>query len=106
MKKLLFFLFIVLIIIVLFVIVYLPGYTHYQEVTGREAGLQQQISEFTQKNRELEEELHLLRNDIDYLEKVVRDTMGLVKPGEEVYKFVEEEPVDLEVEGFESDSLQ
>jgi len=85
-------LFILALLSALFVIVYLPGYSHYQEISSQEEELLAQIEELNKSNEALENELDLLRNDVTYLEKIVRDRMGLVKPGEVLYKFVEEEP--------------
>lgn len=73
--------------------VYLPGYSHYQEINRREELLEKNIEEYRKSNEQMEKELALLRSDVTYLEKVIRDKMGLVKPGEVLYKFVEEEAV-------------
>jgi cell division protein FtsB len=77
-------------LISLFIIFYLPGYSHYQELSNREAELLNEVDAYKTTNEKLVEELELLRSDISYLEKLVRDRMGLVKPGEEIYKIVEE----------------
>lgn len=76
-----------------FMMVYLPGYSHYQEINRREELLEKNIEEYRKSNEQMEKELALLRSDVTYLEKVIRDKMGLVKPGEVLYKFVEEEAV-------------
>jgi len=78
-------------LVALCIFVYLPGYSQYQGISLKEDELRCEIEEFKKINQDLEDELTLLRTDISYLEKVVRDRMGLVKPGEELYKFVEEE---------------
>ena len=46
------------------------------------------ITALEEQNKKFEEERHLLETDPDYLEKVGREQMGLVRPGETVYKIV------------------
>ncbi len=46
------------------------------------------IAELEAKNKKFEEERHLLQTNPDYVEKVGRETMGLIRPGETVYKIV------------------
>ena len=54
--------------------------------------LQKKLADLDKKMEGLVEEKKLLETDPEYLEKVVRQELGLVKPGEVVYKFVEEPP--------------
>ena len=69
--------------------IYLPIVTRYHELKIQEESLTQKIEKLEQKIHELHEERELLKNDVAYIEKVVRDELGLVKPGEVVYRFVE-----------------
>lgn len=39
------------------------------------------------ENESLEEYRHLLKNDTHYIEKIAREELGLIKPGEVVYFF-------------------
>ncbi len=48
----------------------------------------QELASVDEKIKLLQEERDLLKNDVTYLEKVIRDELGLVRPGETVYKFV------------------
>ena len=48
----------------------------------------QRIAQLEAKNKKFEEEKRLLQTDPDYVEKVGRETMGLIRPGETVYKIV------------------
>ena len=41
------------------------------------------------ENRQLMHEVHRLRNDQDYIEKIARETLGLVKDGELIFKFMD-----------------
>ncbi len=51
--------------------------------------LGEEIKEAENKNKELKEELENL-NDLDYIEKIARKKLGLVKPGEVLLIPVEE----------------
>ena len=42
-------------------------------------------------NRKLAEQEYLLKNDVRYLEKVLREELNVVRPDETVYKLVPEE---------------
>lgn len=89
MKKQAFFFPILLILVLMGGWIYLPIVTRYRELKTHEESLAQKIEKLDQKIRELHEERELLKNDVAYIEKVVRDELGLVKPGETVYRFVE-----------------
>lgn len=75
---------------------YLPNYSKYQDLLRKEALLQSQIDALRSEVQRMEEEKYLLENDVQYLEKVVREKLGRVEPGETVYKVIdtaiEEEP--------------
>ena len=76
----------------LFSWVYLPALSRYQDLKTRQEGIEIQIRDLQAKLKDIREERDLLKNDVGYLEKVIREELGLVKPGEIVYKFVEEKP--------------
>lgn len=76
----------------LFSWLYLPSLTKYRDLKLKQEELDKQIEKLTEQITEIREERNLLKNDVEYLEKVIRDEMGLVKPGEIVYKFVQDDP--------------
>lgn len=69
---------------------YFPVLTRYRNLKTEEEGIEAKIQDLDQKIEKLRVEKKLLETDPKYLEKVVRDELGLVKPGEVVYKFVED----------------
>ena len=69
---------------------YLPSLSKYHDLKQQQEELDKQIKKYTRDVRTTREERALLKNDPEYLEKVIRDEMGLVKPGEIVYKFVQD----------------
>ena len=52
--------------------------------------LMAQIDELNVSKESLDEERERLRHDTLYLEKVVRSELGMAKPGETVYRLVEQ----------------
>jgi cell division protein FtsB len=46
------------------------------------------IAALEEKNKKFEQERRLLQTDPEYVEKVGRETMGLIRPGETVYKII------------------
>ena len=92
MKKPFFFLSLVIAAAILFSWIYLPALSRYQDLKTRQDGIEIQIRDLQTKLKDIREERDLLKNDVGYLEKVIREELGLVKPGEIVYKFVEEKP--------------
>ncbi|MCB9799272.1 MAG: septum formation initiator family protein [Candidatus Omnitrophica bacterium] len=71
--------------------VYFPSFSRYRELKQQEEKLTADIADLDGKIQALIEERRLLQDDLDYIEKVIRDELGLVKPGEIVYKMVPQE---------------
>lgn len=92
MRKPFVFLWFFFVIGVIFYWIYLPVLTRYRDLKFEEEKIVRELDELNRKIIVLEEEKNLLKNDMTYLEKVIRDELGLVKPGETVYKFVVEKP--------------
>ena len=74
--------------IIIFFWLYFPTLSHYRDLKIHEDQVAKQLTDFESKIQDLNEERNLLKNDKAYLEKTIRDELGLVKPGEVVYKFV------------------
>ncbi|MFH0986106.1 MAG: septum formation initiator family protein [Candidatus Omnitrophota bacterium] len=68
--------------------IYLPSITHYRELKSESDRLNQKIREIDGQIKSLAEERHLLQTDVAYLEKVIREELGFVKPGEIVYELI------------------
>lgn len=82
-----------LFVITTFVFIYfLPSYTKMQDLKQKNWDYQQQIKALQVKNAQLMKEKELLETDPEYLEKVAREKMGLIKEGEVVYKIVPPAP--------------
>jgi cell division protein FtsB len=68
--------------------IYLPSITRYRELKSEEDHLSQKIQEIDAQIKTLADERHLLQTDVAYLEKVIREELGFVKPGEIIYELV------------------
>lgn len=68
--------------------IYLPSITRYRELKSEEERLNQKIQQIDAQIKTLADERHLLQTDVAYLEKVIREELGFVKPGEIVYELV------------------
>ena len=71
--------------------IYLPGISKYLNLRRKETDLNHEIERLQSQVAQLEREEHLLKTDMTRLEQVVREELGLVKPGETVIRVVEQE---------------
>jgi len=71
-------------------IVFLPSFTKWQDVKQKDLEYQARIAELEQEKAKLEEERKRLEGDPDYLERVAREKMGLIREGEVVYQLTPE----------------
>lgn len=87
----------ILILIVALSAIYLPGLSKYVTLKRRETELKREMDRLKSEIARLQEEERLLKTDLTRLEQVVREELGLVKPGEVVLKVVEEEVAGPEI---------
>ena len=73
---------------VVMLIAFLPSYTKMQDLKIKNYEYVNRIEVLTKRNAQLQEEMRLLTTDPEYLEKVARQKMGLIRPGEKVYRMV------------------
>ncbi len=88
LKKFFVILAIVLAVLLILCWIYLPSITRYRELKSEEDRLSQKIQEIDAQIKTLADERHLLQTDVAYLEKVIREELGFVKPGEIVYELI------------------
>ncbi|HNY51262.1 MAG TPA: septum formation initiator family protein [Smithella sp.] len=60
-------------------------------MSKRLADLKLQTIKITAENNELKRKILLLRNDINYIEMIARNELGMVKKGDVVYRFVKQQ---------------
>ena len=83
----------IFVLLFLLAFLYFPSYSKYLKLKRQEERLAQDIAELQTKVDELKKEEYLIQHDPAHLEQVVRKELGLVKPGEVVYKLVPEKTV-------------
>jgi len=76
------------ILTVIILALFLPSYSIMQDLKLKNLEYARRITALEEKNKKFEEERRLLQTDPDYVEKVGRETMGLIRPGETVYNIV------------------
>ncbi len=79
------------ILTVITLVLFLPSYTKMQDLKQKNSDYAERIIQLEAKTKRLEQEKNLLQTDPDYLEKVGRAKMGLIRQGETVYKIQPEE---------------
>ncbi len=75
----------------LVIVIFLPGYSKYQELAQRNKALEERLRELRMANERFKKELVSLQQDHTYIEKVAREKLKVTKKGEIVYKIVEED---------------
>ncbi len=76
------------ILTVIILVVFLPSYSKMQDLKQKNREFAERILQLEARTGKLEQENHALQTDPDYLEKVGREKMGLIRQGEKVYKIV------------------
>lgn len=72
-------------------LIFFPGFYEYQKLASRERTLLRRIGELEKTNRRLEDEIYRLKNDMEYVERIAREKLGVVKEDEIPYKIEDEE---------------
>jgi cell division protein FtsB len=76
----------VYLVAIVLVIVFLPSFIKYQELSYKNRQLEERLHALKADNRRLEEEKMRLETDITYVEKRAREEIGVVRKGEIVLK--------------------
>lgn len=67
-----------------------PQFAQFEKLKKDDKRLRLRIEAEERKNVQLRKEEQSLRTDPEYVEKVAREKLGLIKPGEVIYKFDED----------------
>ena len=70
---------------------FLPLIERQKELRAREAELRQDIQKSAEELRMLKLKQEKLQEDPHFIEKIAREKLGYSKPGETVFRFVDEE---------------
>lgn len=71
-----------IVIAIALVAIFLPGYAKFMELRARNIYLEKGIEKLEQQNVRLYREKERLEKDIEYIEKVARESMGVTRDGE------------------------
>jgi cell division protein FtsB len=63
------------------------GVLHLRALVGEETAIKQRIAGLLEENQRLRTQVRQLRDDDRYLERLAREQLGFVRPGEVVYRF-------------------
>lgn len=88
LKRLFYFIAIAVAVLLVLYWVYFPSISRYRELKLEEEKLTKRIEEIDAQIKSLSTERNLLQTDVAYLEKVIREELGFVKPGEIVYELI------------------
>ncbi|MCP4230036.1 MAG: septum formation initiator family protein [bacterium] len=67
------------------------GYLRMRELQRENGDLEKRVSEVESENEELQTEIGRLEDDMEAVERLAREELGLVKEGETIYRFIEVE---------------
>ncbi len=62
------------------------GLAHLRRMRDEQRNLEQTVFDLQQRNEQLRQRIHRLDTDDLYIEKLARERLGLVKPGELIYR--------------------
>jgi len=69
-------------IVIALVVIFLPGYAKFMELRAKNIHLENEIDRLERENIKLYKEKSKLEEDIEYVEKVARESMGVTREGE------------------------
>lgn len=81
-----------ILVVVGVIFMFLPQIEQQRELQRKEAQLQEEVRLEEELLQHLKRQQERLRSDPRFIEKIAREEFGLAKPGETVFKFVDEEP--------------
>lgn len=82
---------IVLLLVVIVWKLFLPQIDRQKEMRAQEAEVRKDIQREAEELRVLKQKQEKLQEDPRFIEKIAREDLGYAKPGETVFRFVDEE---------------
>jgi len=81
-----------LLVVVALASLFVPQIRQYQEYRRKQVTLEADIELEKQMLKHLQDQQQRLKSDPRFVEKIAREEFGYAKPGETIFKFVEDEP--------------
>lgn len=72
--------------------IFYPKYQQHRDIQAREMQLREDVRMEEEMLRHLKTKQERLRTDPRFVEKIAREELGLAKPGETVFKFLDDAP--------------
>lgn len=76
--------------------VFYPKIRQYRDIQQREGQLREEVRLEEEMLRYLKTKQERLHNDPRFVEKIAREELGLAKPGETVFKFLDDPPTNAQ----------
>ena len=77
----------ILALIILLTFLFSREFSHLHFLTKENKKIEERIETLTIQNENYKEKIDSVKNDKRYIEKLIRDDLGMIKKGEKVYKF-------------------
>lgn len=80
-----------ILLVIAVISLFVPQINQYREIRRRDAVLQEEIRLKEEILRHLKDQQDRLRSDPRFIEKIAREEFGFARPGETVFRFVDED---------------
>lgn len=80
-----------ILVVIAVISLFVPQINQYREMRRRDAALQEEIRLKEEILRHLKDQQDRLRSDPRFIEKIAREEFGFARPGETVFRFVDED---------------
>jgi len=77
----------ILIVIIFFSFIFSREISHLHHLNNENEIILKRIDKLSNENENYKEKIEAIQNDRRYIEKVIRDELGMIKKGEKVYRF-------------------
>ena len=77
----------ILLLIIFIAFIFSREISHLHFLTNENVKIQKRIEKLSNENEDYKEQIQAMENDKRYIEKVVREELGMIKKGEKIYKF-------------------
>ena len=77
----------ILVFIIFITFVFSREVSHLHFLINENNKIEERIDKLSNQNEDYKEKIQAIQNDKRYIEKVVREELGMIKKGEKIYKF-------------------
>ena len=77
----------ILALIIFLTFIFSREISHLHFLNSENSKIEKRIERLNNQNEDYKEQINALENDKSYIEKVVREELGMIKKGEKIYKF-------------------